>query len=209
MSVNLDAVKKGATRAKSGNILIYGRLSFPDLFEPGQDQQGQPVKCGTTLLLTPNYDTSLILADLKSAWEKKFGTDPKKWPKGQTVRTPENVIRDAAEKQYAGYEEGWRFLAARVSKMEDRPDVRDLLKPMVEGKFAVAERDPRVVYPGRWAIISVQAFGYDNRTKGVSLGLNNVLLDAHAEALGGAPARAETDFDGIAAEQQPVEDALA
>lgn len=209
MSVDLKAVKQGATRAKSGNILLYGRISFPDLFGPGTDQDGNPVKPGTTLLLPPGYDLKLVQGDLKAAWDKKFGTDEKKWPKGPQVRHPENVFRDASEKSYAGYEPGWSFTSARVAKMSDLPDVRDLLVAKnPDGTFAKAVNDPRVVYPGRWAVISVQAFGYANKQKGVSLGLNNVLLDAHADALGGAPARAEVDFDGIAAEQTPIEDAL-
>lgn len=209
MSVNLDAVKKGATRAKSGNILLYGRLSFPDLFAAGKASDGTDTKPGCTVLLPPGYDISLALADLKDAWTKKWGVDEKKWPKGQNVRKPENVFRDATEKAYAGYDEGWVFVGARSSKLEQLPDVRDLLEPKsLDGKFAKAVNDPRVVYPGRWMVISVNAFAYDNKSKGVSLGLNNVLLDKHDDALGGAPARAEADFDGIAAVQQAAEDAL-
>ena len=36
--------------------------------------------------------------------------------------------------------------------------------------------DERDAYAGRWAIISVNTYGYDNVSKGVALGLQNVQL---------------------------------
>jgi hypothetical protein len=57
------------------------------------------------------------------------------------------------------------------------------------------------VYPGRWARMTVNAFGYANRTRGVTLGLNNVQILKHDTSLGGKSA-AKSDFDVVAEEMK-------
>lgn len=186
----------GCVRAKSGNVLVRGRLSYPDLLAPGQDKQGKPTKPGTTLLIPPGYDLRMLEEWLQEAWVTKYGPDEKKWPKGPSVRRPEDCIRDATEKSnQTGYEEGWRFLAARVAKIEQLPELVDGTQ-----SHRPPVTDERDVYAGRWATISVNAFAYNNVTQGVSIGLNNVSLGKHDSVFGGAPSRAATDYDGIAAE---------
>jgi hypothetical protein len=189
-------VTKGCVRSKSGAVLVRGRLSYPDLLAPGKDNKGNPTKPGATLLIEPDYDLRMLEDWLQEAWLAKYGPDQKKWPKGPSVRTPEDCIRDAAEKAGStGYEAGWRFITARVAKIEQLPE-------LVDGTQAHRPpvTDEREVYAGRWATMSVNVFGYNNVTQGVSIGLNNVSLGKHDSVFGGAPSRAATDYDGIAAE---------
>lgn len=168
-----------------------GRLSFPALLEPKENDQGA-LKYGVTLLLPPGYDTAPLLAELKRAWNDKFGTDPKKWPKGPTVRTPDKVIRDASEKPHlAGYEEGWKFISARS---DSAPGVVDaMVRPVT---------DKREIYPGRWARISVNAYCYTRPTTGVTFGLNNVQLLRDDTPFGGAAPKASQDFDEVAEDME-------
>ncbi|WKV16946.1 hypothetical protein [Microcystis phage MJing1] len=168
-----------------------GRLSFPALLEPEENDQGK-LKYGTTILLPPDYDTKPLLDELWRAWKEKFGQDPKKWPKGSTVRTPDKVIRDASEKPHlAGYEEGWSFISARA---DNKPGVVDaMVRPVTE---------KREVYPGRWAYITVNAYCYTKPTTGVTFGLNNVQLLRDDTPFGGAAPKAETEFDTVAEEME-------
>lgn len=139
-----------------------GRLSFPKLFKPNAAEFGG--KYGTTLLLPPSYDFSSLKAALKAAAVEKFGPDPAKWPKN--MRGPKDVIRPCSEKSHlAGYLDGWHFVTASSA---DMPGV-------VDGQLDEVS-DEREAYAGRWAIISVNTYGYDNVSKGVALGLQNVQL---------------------------------
>ena len=53
------------------------------------------------------------------------------------------------------------------------------------------------VYAGVWALVTVRPFASDYGTKRVSLGLQNVMILAADERLGGGGARAEDDFEPI------------
>jgi hypothetical protein len=139
-----------------------GRLSFPKLFTPNSAEYGG--KYATALLLPPTYDFTSLKAALKAAAIEKWGPDPDKWPRG--MRGPKDVIKPCEEKSHlAGYLPGWHFITA-ASK--DIPGV-------VDGQLDEVE-DERKAYAGRWAILSVNTYAYDNVSKGVALGLQNVQL---------------------------------
>jgi hypothetical protein len=177
--------KKPATDADPRSVIAGpGRLSFPVLFAPEQDDSGNDRYSGT-LLLPPDYDIKPLLNALNAACIAGWGEDKRKWPQGLTVRLPQDVIRDAGTKSYNGYEPGWHFVAFSG---KNRPGIIDGLKQRVT--------DPSEAYPGRWARVSLRAFTFKNKKTGVSFGLNNVQLLRHDERLGGAP-RAESEFDEV------------
>ena len=158
-----------------------GRLSFPQLFERGSEEYG--AKYGTTILLPPELDLTPIKHALLEVAIEKWGTDKKKWPKMRT--TPATVIKRCEDKDlFSGAFPDWHFINL---SSKDQPGVIDANLRDVT--------DPREAYPGRWAMISANAYVWDNSFgKGVSLGLNNVQLRKHDDPLGGR-ARPQDEFD--------------
>ena len=71
-----------------------------------------------------------------------------------------------------------------------RPGLREITE---EGTYQELE-DPGDCYPGRWAQATLSCFAYDNASKGVSFGIENVLLLDHDECFGGRPADPDEDF---------------
>lgn len=173
-----------------------GRLSYPHLLEAQETENGPRFSC--SLLLPPTYDVGPIKAALRAAWVKKFGADQSKWPKGDSVRTVEKVIKKAEDcfrqedgsRLYGPEFDGW-FVVPASCNAAYPPEVVDGNTDSVT--------DKREVYPGRWARATVNAFGYANRTRGVTLGLNNVQVLKHDTPLGGK-ARAKSEFDVVAEE---------
>lgn len=164
-----------------------GRLSFPFLFEPQQTESGE--KYSVSLLLPPGYDTKPLLAALTECAKEAWGPDRAKWPK--KARLPEDVIRDASEKNSAGYEEGWKFISA-TSK--HRPGVVDANLDDVT--------DAAAAYAGRWGRVNVTPYPFAAKGNiGVSLGLNSVQILKNDASLGGRGS-AKSDFDAWAEEQE-------
>jgi hypothetical protein len=186
-------------------ILIgEGRLSFVYAFERAKDENGKESKYETTLLLPPGFNTAPLLAMLWDAWHLRWTKDQKKWPVGATVRTPDKVIRDCRERaKYTGYEEGWHFVSART---DYEPLVRDRTRAKVmeqDGKMRfprLGKNDSDEVYAGRWAHISANAYTFQNKTTGVTLGLEGILLGRHDTRFAGGGSRADKSFDDVAEE---------
>jgi len=164
-----------------------GRLSFPSLIEPSGFNDSEE-KYKTTLLLPPTFDVAPLLKALNDLCAEAWGKDMKKWP--ANARRPESVVRRAEEKEHmAGYEKGWHFVFA---SSRDKPAIVDAsLEPVT---------DPRAVYAGRWANISVRPFCYNNIGVGVSLGLGNIQLLKHDGAFGRTSAA--QDFDAVVEEME-------
>lgn len=161
-------------------IIGPGRLSFPRVFKPNDEQYGG--KYSTTLLLPPDFDFAPLKAAMVKVASEKWGPDKAKWPKN--LRGPAQVIRDCAEKAHlTGYEPGWHFITASSG---DQPGV-------VNGALEDVT-DEREVYAGRWALLSINVYAYDNVTKGVGLGLQNIQVRKHDDAFSGR-ARAKDEFE--------------
>jgi hypothetical protein len=162
-------------------VLPPCRMSFPWLFKP-QDTDGGP-RYQLNMLFPPKTDFKKFKDALYDCMEDMFGKDPKKWPSGRNDRGPDQVIRDATEKDYEGYKDGWHFVKA-ASK--DPVGIVD------------ARRDPVIsqaeVYGGRWCRCSVTVVAYDNKSKGVGVYLNSVQLLDHDEQFGGR-GEAKNDFE--------------
>ncbi len=133
------------------------RLSFPNLFEPKANDQGQ-LKYSLTMLFPKTADLSAMKKAASAAGEKKWGTDRTKWPRGY-----KNPFRDGDEKEYDGYKDHI-FVGA---SSESKPGVVDqAVKPVT---------DPAKVYAGCYCRATVVAFAYEkNGNKGIAFALHNV-----------------------------------
>ena len=172
------------------------RLSYAYLSNPRQTRdaygnaQGEP-KYSVTLLI-PKSDTA-TKADLDAAFAAAANDAvAKKWG---GVRPPklDALIHDGDGVRQDGTPYGpeckghWVLTASSKSK------------PQVVGIDNVTvELDPRDVYSGMYARVTVRFYGYNAGTKkGVGCGLGNVLKIQDGEPLSGG-ASAASDFAGIA-----------
>lgn len=159
------------------------RLSFPNVFTASTYQSAEggksEPKFGFSAIWTPkNFSEpdkkrwSAILKALDAESKKTFG---KAWKE-----LPANIkrgIRDGAEKaDLEGYGEGTRF-ANITSKM--KPGVIDVNKNDVGPEHGNAE----LVFPGAWARATVTVYSYNNKGKGVALGLQNLQILGKGERL--------------------------
>ena len=180
---NNSSVPKSGDANKTASTKFMtppGRMSFHSLLEGEDDDQGNH-KYAVTLLFPPGSDLMKMKNLLFDALDAKFGADDTKWPRG--LRRPSDVIGDCEDKNYSGYEKGWKYIKF---SSKDAPGIVDAERNVVI--------DKREIYNGRWARVSGTAFAYDNKSKGCAFGLNNVQLLQHDESFSGRP-RAEDDFD--------------
>jgi len=166
------------------------RLSYVNLITPRAAQPGAEEKYSVTLLI-PKTDVATkadidrsIEAAAKEAVAKTWGG----------VRPPfmKSVVWDGDGVRQSGVPFGeechghWVLTASTKNK------------PQVVGIDNIAcELDPRDIYSGMYARVTIRFFGYSNSgNKGVGCGLGNVLKTRDGEALAGG-ASAAVDFAGI------------
>lgn len=194
MALDLTTIDKtllAARPAKEGkNILTpICRLSFPNLFTAksvGKNPKADAKKVySASLLIPPTCDLTLLKKMASEAAQLEWGAKVAEIK----LKTP---FLKAEDHKYEGYLPGWTLL--RPSAM-NKPTVVELQNGSM---VKLTEDDPESVYPGRWCQVSLNAFTYDvNGNKGVSFGLNNVLLLNHDDSIGGRM-RAEDEFEAPA-----------
>ena len=157
------------------------RLSFPALDKkksngPGSDKESFQA----TFLFPPGYDFTKLKAAMKAAVLKK-------WNK-LDVKGLRNPLRDASEKEYAGYDKGWMFLATKS----------DVQVPVVgPDKLPI---DLARVYAGCYVNAHVSAWCYDNKWgKGISFNLKAIQFVKEGERLDGRgkPSDPDAVFDAL------------
>lgn len=156
------------------------RLSYAHLFEPFAQNPKDDPKFSCTILI-PKSDTKTLEAIKKAqlaAKKAKFGDRP--------PSNLKNTLHDGDEEadlernpEYAGH-----FYMSINSKT--RPGVVDRdVNPII---------DSTEVYSGCWALVQMNAYGYDNSGgKGITFGLNHVMKVGDDDYLGGR-SRAEDVF---------------
>ncbi len=165
------------------------RLSFPHLFE-AKGFDGSAPKYGLSAVWHPAKFTAgdkkrwkammqALDAESRSRFKKAWKDLPANFKRG---------VRDGAEKaDLEGYGEGTRF-ANITTQM--RPGVIDIEK----NKIAPEEGNADEIYPGCWCRATVTVYSYDNKGKGVALGLMNVQKIKDGERLDSRTDAAE-DFE--------------
>ncbi len=180
-------------KANNGNnIVIFGRMSWPKLFtaEVNKADAGKAdakKKFQLNLLIPPSADLSYLKNRCQELAKERWGD------KLSTLKLKSPFLK-AEDYKYEGHLPGWTYL--RLSAIS-KPQV-------VEAKdgalIRIAEEDPELVYSGRWAQVTVNPFAYpkagaqDLGNRGISIGLNNVMLLMHDESLGGRM-KAEDEFE--------------
>lgn len=169
------------------------RLSFPNLFEATAMDENSKPKFGLTAVWTPSKFTesdkkrwkammAALDAESKSAFKKAWKDLPGNFKTG---------VRDGAEKaNLEGFGEGTKF-ANITTKM--RPGVIDAGK----SKIGPEEGNADDIYPGCYCRATVTVYSYDNKGKGVALGLMNVQKVADGERLDSRTDAAEDFEDDI------------
>lgn len=168
--------KTGFTTASGAVCTPAARASFPYLLapqEPNAKNGLKEPKYGVTLLFGAEADFKLLQNLAHAALVEKFGKDyAEKYP---VLRSP---FRDQGEKAFDGYVRGLKFITA-TSGPDYPPGVVDLQGRPIDRETA------HKVYAGVWLRATVTAYAYDNKSKGVAFGLNNVQLIRDDEKLGG------------------------
>jgi hypothetical protein len=148
----------------------------------------------STQVLVPKSDTETVAAlkaAAKEALTAKFGD---KIPKN--VRNP---LRDGdTETKSDGSPMGKEYAGCYFfnTKSTNKPGAVD-----ANGQDLLGSND---IVSGDFGRVSLNAYAYDQAgNKGVSFGLNNIMLLAKGEALGGARPSAAADF-GISKSAEPV-----
>lgn len=176
------------TELKDTDIITQPvRLSFPSLFEKKPTARGgDRLAYQAAILLPPDTDLAPYHAAMKAAMLDKFG-------KVLKLPAAKNPIKDCAEKDLDGYDEGWHFI-----------NVKSGYQPSVVDQRRQEIIDPERIYAGCWVRMHINAWCWDHPVggKGVSFSLNAVQLVRDGERLDGR--RATTDmFDEIEVEDMP------
>lgn len=185
-------------------------LSYPHFDEPilPKNGKGKPKYSGS-FLFAPGTDLTALTEAVAEAGVEKFGPTAVAKLKSGALK---NVIRMDAEAK--GYPEGTIFINARS---EQQPGMVYLWPDPVTKKpalvipglatsgYVLTDADKKkireVFYPGAKVRVSVTAFGYDNESKGVTFGLNNVqLIDGTGPRIDGRKS-ADDEFEADATMQ--------
>ena len=170
------ATSKPKSKARAGKnvkkfITPVFRISFPKLFVASKmdaDDDGPP-KFSCSAIWNPEKFTtsekalwSAIFAEMKA---RSLEVCKKEW---KSLASDKRGIRNGSEKDgMEGYGEGTRF-ANLTSK--NRPGVIDKDK----NEISSDEGNMDEIYPGCYCRATVNVYAYNNKSKGVALGLRNI-----------------------------------
>ena len=159
------------------------RVSYPDVFRPGKADDGGKQKYGVTMLFEKGADLSALIAEANRAGVEKWGADKSKWPKNAR-----NPFKDQGEKEYDGYVPGAMCITA---KSNQRPGLVNMKNEDIidESEF----------YAGCYARATVRAFAYENKSKGIAFGLQNIQKLGDGEPFSGR-VKASEDFEPVTPE---------
>jgi len=182
------------------------RLSFPALYKAESYDGGEP-KFGCSAVWDPAKFTDkekLLWKKIRGAMNDECKARFRKGIKDMPSNFKDG-IRDGAEKaDMEGYGKGTKF-ASLTTKM--RPGLVDVAKRSIvtpddvkmiekfeeqDKPYVIDEGD--IIYPGLYARATVVVYSYDNKSKGVSLGLMNLQKVKDGERLDSRSDAAE-DFD--------------
>jgi hypothetical protein len=165
-------------------ISPVGRLAFESLFTASVNKMNPnaPAKFETLIVFDKDEDISVLEEIVAEAIAAKFGADV---PAGLYM-----PIRDAADKAKHGepFTSGGKMI--KVASKFQPGIVDNKLQPII---------DASEIYSGVKARVQLHAFAYDNATKGVGFGLDNVQKMADAPTTSGQ-ADAASAFDAVADE---------
>ncbi len=164
------------------------RISFPNVFEP-DSYDGGPAKYGCSAIWNPSKFSEMdkkrwkaIKAAMNDEAKSRFKKSIKELPSNYKIG-----LRNGNEKELEGYGEGTMF-ANLSTKM--RPGVIDLKK----NKISPEEGNQEEIYPGCYCRATVNIYSYDNKGKGIAIGLMNLQKIADGPRLD-SRTNADQDFE--------------
>lgn len=169
-------------------MLKEARLAFNDLFKARAfDASSEPKFSGTFLIPKDSPQWPAIEAAINAAAEAKFG-EKKAAGVVKGIRGNPNrfCVVDGDTKDYDGYAGHWAIKAS--NKVQPTLLTRDRTP---------IESDNGVIYSGCYVNASIEFFGYDNKSQGISASIRGVQFVKDGDAFsGGRPADAD-EFDEL------------
>ena len=156
------------------------RFSYANVFTPKAAQEGGPLKYSVSLII-PKTETATI-DKINKAFEEVKAASAAIWG-GSIPKLLKGGLRDGdAEKEDAAYQ-GCYFINANST---NKPGVVDAdMNPII---------DPSEFYSGCYGRASITFYPYNsNGSKGIAVGLNNLMKMEDGEPLGGGSSAAN-DF---------------
>lgn len=165
------------------------RVAWPKVFKPEADEKGK-MWYSVQALFPPGEKCEELKAAAHEALIKKFGSDQSKWPTNLISpfkkQTKTRVNREGKVVENVGHTEGAILMSFKTAQ---KPGVVDsAVQPILnDAEF----------YAGCWAIASLQVSAYDNKSKGVTFYLQNIMKKRDDTPLAGR-ATPESEFAPIA-----------
>lgn len=170
-------------------IIANARLSYAHIFEPTAFE-GQEPKYSVSLII--DKDDKETIAIIEQAINNAVELGNEKYWSGKTPKNLKMPLRDGDEERDDEAYQNAYFLNASSKKA---PQVVGTEKDKATGKaIPLGEED---VYSGCYANVSVNFYPYNNVSKGIAVGLNNIQKASDGEPLGGGASKAEDDFNFV------------
>ncbi len=181
-----------------------GRMAYPYLFAPRTNEKTGKTAYEINVVIPKTADLMPLRKIIRDAIVEKWGEDKAKWPPnlrrldlkshlsvdgkdGFPLRDGDESLDKTTGEPRQGYE-GCVYFCARTIKYP----------PGVVDHNVQRVLDPKQVFGGRRCNVQVNAYGYDNESRGVSIGLQNVqILPDDGTRWGGAPPKAEAAFKPV------------
>lgn len=178
----MKSVLKNETKV----IIANARLSYANIFEP-KAFEGQEPKYSVSLII-PKSDKETI-ALIEQAIDNALSSGKEKYWSGKTPKNLKMPLRDGdEERDDEAYQDSYFINASS----KQAPQVVGLERDKATGKpIPLGEDD---VYSGCYANVSINFYPYNNVSKGIAAGLNNIQKCAEGKPLSGK-ASASDDFD--------------
>lgn len=157
------------------------RASFVNVFEPRENTQSGKLEYSVKMIFDKDADISELKEIIKEAIRNKWGD---KAPKN--LKMP---LRSGNESDLDKYPEDKDKIIANAKSVMYPPG-------LIDAKTKQEIIDPKEFYSGCYARASVVCYAYDNVSKGVAFGLQNLLKVKDGEPLVNR-ASAESDFASI------------
>lgn len=168
------------------------RVSYPKVFRPERNDLNGKDEYSLVALFPKGADLSKLKAACKAACEKKFGTDPKKWPKN--LRDP---FRDQGEREKED-DDGNTYMPDGYVKGAVMLNLKTQKKPGLVNARNEDILDDADFYGGCYARAQVNAAAYNEKgNAGVSLYLNHIQKLRDGESFGSAPRNAADVFEAV------------
>jgi hypothetical protein len=196
-----DALMKAKISEKTGNVVMCKmRMMYANLITPGfpskNERRPEKKQWQVTGLIPVGSDVKVLEEEIERVIKDNLTPAQRAKTKIESPikETAKNATLAALAEEYPYFIRTSAKCFDRSGKPRPRPDVVDN-----KGNTVPEIEEADQLYNGRWFRPSLQPYWYDNENQGVSLGLANVQLLAHAEPLAGGKASASADFE-------PVED---